>query len=83
MKEKDKLIGLVAIVLTIAVVVMYFVLTNAAYAVAGTEYKYIVDGVMPVINCINFVAIAIGLFTCGFFIFICIDKRLNKKIMHS
>ena len=80
MKKKTKLrictIG--AIGLTIVLVALYFILTDAAYAVAGTEYKHVVDGAMPVINSIYIITMCIGGFTTSFLVYLNLTK-LDKE----
>jgi len=80
MKERTMLrIGMIgAIGLTIILVALYFILTDAAYVVAGTEYKHVVDGAMPVINLSYVITICIGGFTSSFLVYLNLTK-FNKK----
>jgi len=80
MKEKTllRICTIGAILLTVVLVALYFILTDAAYAVAGTEYKHIVDGIMPVLNSIYIITVCIGGFTASFLVYLNLIK-LDKK----
>ena len=65
--------------LTVVLVALYFILTDAAYVIAGTEYKYIVDDIIPVLNSIYIITICIGGFTTSFLVYLNLTVKFNKK----